>query len=106
MTVLTKIVTMKNFLKRIFPVALIVLTASCEKAPSVEESVTGGDDEMISYHISFNADDVKTKVLYEDNINDPVKKDGDDTFKIKWKEGDEVVAIRWPRDLKLSLIHI
>lgn len=96
---------MKNYLKRFFPVALIVLTASCEKAPSVEESVTGGDDEMISYHISFNADDVKTKVLYEDNINDPVKKDGDDTFRIQWKEGDEVVAIRWPRDLKSAPTH-
>lgn len=96
---------MRSLLNKFIPVVFAVLAASCGKDTLVEETVTGGDDEIVSYRISFNADDVKTKVLYEDNINDPVKKDGDDTFKIKWKEGDEVVAIRWPRDLKSAPTH-
>lgn len=81
------------------------LFASCEKVSSTEDVVSGGEDEMVSYHISFDASDVKTKVIYQDNIKDPIKTDGHGTFKIQWKEGDEVVAIRWPKTQNTAPTH-
>lgn len=83
--------------------AIAAAVASCgkdlgqEQEPQTETS----SPETLEYTISFDASDVKTKVIYSDGISDPTY-EGDGTFTMDWKVGDEVVAIRWPRTLNTA----
>lgn len=94
---------MRKHIKFCWPALLLAALASCDKTVTSEEDITqapGTDGKtVVEYAISFNASDIKTKVVYSDDIKDPVNTDGDGSFTMDWKEGDEVVAIRWPETL-------
>lgn len=91
---------MKKISRFIMPVLALGALASCEKIQNPEENQA--DQKTVTYSISFSASELQTKVIYNDNIKDPVNTDGDNSFTMDWKDGDEVVAIRWPRTLNTA----
>lgn len=95
---------MRRLTAVLLSVAAIAAAVSCQKNLGTEQDSQApqtNTPETIDYSISFDATQVKTKVVYSDGISDPTFA-GDGTFTMDWKEGDEVVAIRWPRTLNTA----
>lgn len=90
--------TMRKYISVIFTAILSLLFAqSCNKEIDPEGNTAGCG---ISYSFSANVGDPETKVTYHDNIGDKnsaynPNSDGTNKITMDWREGDELVAIRW-----------
>lgn len=88
---------MRKYIAILFSVAALA-TVSCNKEI---EPVGSADGCGVSYSFCANVGNPETKVTYHDNIgtedNHPYNPNSDGSNKItmSWRDGDELVAIRW-----------
>lgn len=79
---------------------LTLASCSVEDIVSVDDNKTEKPQEPKGYSFSVNVGDLHTRVTYHDNIgaeNSPYNPNSDGTNKLTmdWRDGDELVAIRW-----------
>lgn len=80
--------------------ALLSLASCSSEEPEPEGNRTEEAPESVGYTFSVNVGEPTTRVTYHDNIgaeNSPYNPNSDGTNKLtmSWKDGDELVAIRW-----------
>lgn len=80
--------------------ALLSLASCSSEEPEPEGNRTEEAPESVGYTFSVNVGEPTTRVTYHDNIgaeNSPYNpnSDGSNKLTMSWKDGDELVAIRW-----------
>lgn len=81
---------------------LTLASCSVEDIVSVDDNKTEKPQEPKGYSFSVNVGDLHTRVTYHDNIgnkDNPYNPNSDGTNKLTmdWRDGDELVAIRWKK---------
>lgn len=81
--------------------AAMLTMASCSSDEVVPEgNNTENTQESVGYKFSVNVGEPETRVTYHDNIGDKdspynPNSDGSNKLTMSWRDGDELVAIRW-----------
>lgn len=82
---------------------LTLASCSVEDIVSVDDNKTEKPQEPKGYSFSVNVGDLHTRVTYHDNIGNKdnpynPNSDGSNKLTMDWRDGDELVAIRWTGD--------